>query len=131
MLLKDGGDTLTAALHILLQLTWRNERVPTDWQMGAIVPLHKAGDRTDPGNYRGITLQPVVLKVLCQILLTRLQAILDPADPTKPGFSQLADEGQRSASFLLTVKWSVTRPRPTSTTFEAAIGKQCVPTTVC
>ena len=91
VLLKDDGDTLTAALHNLLQLIWRNESVPTDWQMGVIVPLHKTGDRTDPGNYRGITLQPVVLKVLCQILLCRLQAILDPADPTKPGFSQLAD----------------------------------------
>ena len=56
------------------------------------MPLHKSGDRTDPGNYRGITLQPVALKVLCQVLLTRLQAILDPADPTTPGCSPLADE---------------------------------------
>ena len=92
VLIKDGGDALVAALHELLQLTWRSERVPADWQMGEIVPLHKTGDRTDPGNYRGITLQPVALKVLCQVLLTRLQAILDPADPTAPGCSPLADE---------------------------------------
>ena len=92
VLLKDGGDALATTLHELLKLTWRNERVPAEWQTGEIVPLHKAGDRTNPGNYRGITLQPVALKVLCQVLLARLQAILDPVDPTAPGCSPLADE---------------------------------------
>ena len=92
VLLKAGGDALVAALHDLLQHSWTSERVPTDWQLGEIVPLHKSGDRAEPTNYRGITLQPAALKVLCQILLTRLQAILDPADPTKPGCSPLADE---------------------------------------
>ena len=35
-------------------------KLPESWMEGLIFPLHKGGDRKDPGNYRRITVLPVM-----------------------------------------------------------------------
>ena len=40
-------------------------------QEGTLTPIYKKGDTSDPGNYRGITVTPVLLKILEHILNTR------------------------------------------------------------
>ena len=44
---------------------------------GIITPVYKKGDPTDPGNYRGITMTPVLLKVLEHDLNCRHNKILE------------------------------------------------------
>ena len=53
--------------------------VPDAWRKVLITPLaeNKSGDLGDPGNYRGISLQSVILKVLCTILNNRLASWLE------------------------------------------------------
>ncbi len=46
---------------------------PDSWNLGLIVPLHKAGDREDPNNYRGIALLDIISKVFTSILDTRIK----------------------------------------------------------
>ena len=43
-----------------------------------IHPLHKKGDKTNPNNYRGISLLPVTYKILSKALLNRLEPQADP-----------------------------------------------------
>ena len=38
---------------------------------GILTPIFKKGDTSDPGNYRGITMTPVLLKILKHILNAR------------------------------------------------------------
>ncbi|XP_077978836.1 uncharacterized protein LOC144434256 [Glandiceps talaboti] len=45
---------------------------PEGWCRGVIIPLYKNGVRSDPNNYRGITLLDVFGKVFCAILNKRL-----------------------------------------------------------
>ena len=45
---------------------------PDSWSVGVITPIFKKGDPTDPGNYRGITLVPILSKLYAIILNTRL-----------------------------------------------------------
>ena len=45
---------------------------PEGWCRGVIIPLYKKGVRSDPNNYRGITLLDVFGKVFCAILNKRL-----------------------------------------------------------
>ena len=52
------------------------ETVPQAWRDGTIVNLFKDGDRTDPGNYRGITLLATVGLLFCRCIQNRIgQAI--------------------------------------------------------
>jgi hypothetical protein len=73
-LLKSGGPALCVFLTHLFNIIWKAECVPTAWRKGVIVSLYKAGDRTDCGNYRPITLLPVIDKLFAAILAARLQS---------------------------------------------------------
>ena len=72
-LIRNGGGDLKALLMSLLNRVWRNESVPTNWGTGIIVSLYKAGDSTDPGNYRGITLISIIRKLFSTMVRLRLE----------------------------------------------------------
>ena len=42
--------------------------VPQEWRDALIVPLFKKGNRSDPGNYRPVSLTSVVCKVMERIV---------------------------------------------------------------
>jgi len=45
---------------------------PKAWSIGMIIPLHKKGSTSDPGNYRGISLLNIFSKIFTGILNKRL-----------------------------------------------------------
>ena len=45
---------------------------PKEWNETIIVPIHKKGNRNTPGNYRGISLLPILSKVFTYILHKRI-----------------------------------------------------------
>lgn len=45
---------------------------PESWTKGIIVPIFKKGDRTDPSNYRGITLVNIMAKIFSLTLRNRI-----------------------------------------------------------
>ena len=73
-LLKSGGVCLEKTVTMLFNLIWQTETVPEHWRQGVVVSIHKAGSKTDPSNYRPITLLPVLDKLYMTILTKRLQA---------------------------------------------------------
>ena len=52
---KHGGDNLFSRLHQLITNAWEVGSVPQAWKDASIVTIYKKGDRTDCGNYRGIS----------------------------------------------------------------------------
>lgn len=46
--------------------------IPSKWKSG-IFKIPKKGELSDCGNWRGITLLPIALKVFCKVLLNRLE----------------------------------------------------------
>ena len=56
--------TILRELHRLTILIWRQGKVPQQWKDAVITVLHKKGDKTECGNYRGISLVSHAGKVL-------------------------------------------------------------------
>ena len=55
-LLKLRLQLILLEFHRLTTLIWREGKVPQQWKDAVIAVLHKKGENTDCGNYRGISL---------------------------------------------------------------------------
>ena len=73
--LVTGGTSLRTFLLSLFTIFWTTENIPADLVDPNITILFKKGDRSQCGNYRGISLLSVVGKVFPDILLQRLNTI--------------------------------------------------------
>ena len=68
-----GNDTIITFLNTLFNTVLEHGIFPTSWASGYIKPLYKGGRKTDPQNYRGITILPVLGKIFTSIINERLQ----------------------------------------------------------
>ena len=57
---------------------WEEGHVPQAWKDANIVTIYKKGDRTECGNYRGISLLSAAGKIFARILLNRLSGHITP-----------------------------------------------------
>lgn len=71
------NDVSINALYSLVSCCFKNSIVTDQWQTGIITPIFKEGDKTDPQNYRGITLLNASCKIYCDILNCRLMKWLE------------------------------------------------------
>ena len=76
LLKADVSFTSKKIKHILDEV-WKQERTPLRWKRGIIVKLPKKGDLKNCKNWRGITLLPVVSKVLGRIVIDRIRNGVD------------------------------------------------------
>ena len=73
-LLKELAAPLSVPLKVLFQQSLETGELPAAWKEGEIVPIFKKGDRSNPGNYRPVSL----ISVLCKVLETFIcDALLD------------------------------------------------------
>ena len=70
---KCGGEKLIDQLHKIILRAWQEENVPQEWKDANLVTIFKKGDRTECGNYRGISLLSIAGKAFARILLNRLE----------------------------------------------------------
>ena len=75
---KHGGENLFSRLHQLITNAWEVGSVLQVWKDASIVTIYKKSDRTDCGNYRGISLLSIVGKIFARILLNRLSIHITP-----------------------------------------------------
>ena len=61
--IKHGSSDLLVHLSIVFQAVMKHGCVPDQWKESTIVPLLKDrnGDKSDPDNYRGITLSSICI----------------------------------------------------------------------
>ena len=84
-----GGDNLNAELfktdpylsaNILFKPfhdIWVGEKLPSNWNIGKIVKIHKKGSLNDCNNWRGITLLSVPSKIMAKIIMNRIAEAVD------------------------------------------------------
>ncbi len=78
---KAGGPKLAAHVHALIEKIWQQEEIPCDLRDALIVTIFKKGDKSDCGNYRGISLLSIAGKILARILAVRLQPLSEEILP--------------------------------------------------
>ena len=59
-LLKEGAPIISAYLASIINKTIDTGLFPSNWKIAKIFPLFKANDRTDPQNYRPISVLPAI-----------------------------------------------------------------------
>lgn len=63
-LLKEGPEEISHSLSRIFQLSLCSGALPQDWISAHIVPVHKKNDKSNPSNYRPISLTSIVVKTL-------------------------------------------------------------------
>jgi hypothetical protein len=70
---KFGGEGVLRVLHSFCEKVWREEVSPQDWKDAMVCSLYKSkGDRSECGNYRGISLLSTAGKAMARVLTNRL-----------------------------------------------------------
>ena len=87
--LKLGGAAVVEFITSFLNCLIRSKTVTAVLKEGILTPVYKKGDPSNPGNYRGITVTPVLLKVLEHVLNRRHNKILEETQSRlQKGFTQ-------------------------------------------
>ena len=76
-LLKWGGDAIVDELTKITNIVWHTVKVSDECKCGATVKLPNKRDLCDCDHWRGIILLMIARKMLCQVLLKRLQKNID------------------------------------------------------
>merc|ERR1739842_123499 len=62
--LQKTASAISVPLQKIFEQSLRTGECPMDWRSANVTPIHKKGDRSDPSNYRPVSLTSQVCKVL-------------------------------------------------------------------
>jgi len=68
-LLRELADVIAEPLSIIFERFWRTGEVPEDWRKASVTPVFKKGKKEDPGNYRPVSLNSILGKMMEQLIL--------------------------------------------------------------
>ena len=68
---------LRTILHKIIIECWRTSTIPSCWKRGLSILIYKKNDPADPSNFRPITLQPVLYKVMASVIRNRIYSFLE------------------------------------------------------
>ena len=66
-MLKSTASSITPALTKLFSLSIKLGKLPAEWKLPRVNPIPKQGSKSDPSNYRLISLLPVISKLMEKI----------------------------------------------------------------
>ena len=74
--LKDGADVIADPILHIINLSISSEIVPSEFKMARVKPLFKKGSRLEVGNYRPVSILPVLSKLLERAVNNQLNGYL-------------------------------------------------------
>ena len=77
ILLKNTADFISKPLSIIFNQSLSEGKLPSIWKTANVIPIFKKGDKTNPNNYRPISLTPICVKILEKILRDPLMNFLE------------------------------------------------------
>ena len=84
-----GGEELLKYLTLLVNSIFQLGRLTNVLKIGALTPIFKKkGSSTEAKNYRGITMLPIVTKIIEVILRNRIQPLIEENQNLQRGFTR-------------------------------------------
>ena len=80
-MLKCCGTVMMEYILDLFGIVWNEERYPAKWRDALLEPIHKIGDLTICGNWRGISLLDVIKELFAKVIQGRLQVVVEDTLP--------------------------------------------------
>lgn len=74
--LRDAADSIIEPVSHIVNISILTETVPTSFKVAKVVPLYKKGSKLDPGNYRPVSILPVLSKILERAVGVQLKDFL-------------------------------------------------------
>ena len=72
IVLKELGSEIATIIQLIFERSLATGEVPSDWTKANVSPIFKKGDKSDPANYRPISLTCVLCKVMEHIIASNL-----------------------------------------------------------
>ena len=76
-LLKETAQQMAPLLTLIFQASLNQGKLPSDWKSANVTPIHKKDKRTDPSNYRPISLSSVCCKTLEHVIYSSIFSHLE------------------------------------------------------
>ena len=70
--LKQLSTSIAPILHIIFKKSYESGELPNDWKDANVVPIYKKGQKSNPANYRPISLTCICCKVLEHIIASNI-----------------------------------------------------------
>ena len=67
-ILKNCASSLSVPLQILFRTSYYTCKIPKEWKLAHVVPIHKKGSKNSVANYRPISLTSIIMKVYERII---------------------------------------------------------------
>ena len=75
-LFKTCAPAIADGLTYIINLSFRSGVFPAEWKQARVSPIFKKGAKTDPGNFRPVSVLPVVSKIIEHIAHKQLYEFL-------------------------------------------------------
>ena len=73
---KDGARSIVKPILYIVNLSISSGEVPCDLKNARVVPLYKKNSRTEAGNFRPVSILPVISKILEKVIFDQLESYL-------------------------------------------------------
>ena len=75
--LKEVATAITPMLTLIFQASHDQSQVPEGWKSALVTPLFKKGDKSNPSNYRPVSLTSICSKIMEHIIHSHVMSFLD------------------------------------------------------
>ena len=75
-LLIEASPIVSSSLTHIINLSIRNGVFPNDWKRARVIPIYKEDTKSDPDNYRPISILPIVSKIIEKIVFSQFYGYL-------------------------------------------------------
>ncbi len=102
-IIKAAGPAIIPVIRYLINWSIRGQEFPEVWRIGCVTPVFKEGDRSDPSNYRPISILPCLGKLTERVIHTQLYKYVtdhDSISKCQSGFRKGHSTGTCLISFL-------------------------------